>query len=182
MFECLIRRFSTQPRPIADCRPAEIQSGRIAKTWRNGGRATTIGIGRHICVVCDKTAYLCGALWATTIHRETGKTTRIWQADATGRVPPRRPRGSVALPCGRDGYPPAKGHPRSGCPRRGARPSQAATRERGPPVRTLRRVYLGLGARRNPTKGLRGTATCRAPRTCEGCRGWLSRARRGGSR
>ena len=37
MFECLIRRFSTQPRPIADCRPAEIQSERIAKAWRNGG-------------------------------------------------------------------------------------------------------------------------------------------------
>ena len=58
------RRFSgfrligTQPRPIADCRPAEIQSKRIAKTWRSGGEATTIGIGRKICVVCDKTAQL----------------------------------------------------------------------------------------------------------------------------
>ena len=125
----MIRRFSTQPRPIADCRPAEVQSERIAKTWRNGGEATTIGIGRHICVVCDKTACLCGALWATTIHGGTGKTTRIWQADATGRVPPMRTRRGASLPCGRAG----------------ARPSRVVAQERVPPVWTRRSASLPCG-------------------------------------
>ena len=69
MFECLIRRFSTQPRPIADCRPAEVQSERIAKAGRNGGEATTIGIGRHICVVCDKNMHIINlALTASLKH------------------------------------------------------------------------------------------------------------------
>ena len=104
--------------------------------WRG---ATTIGIGRNICVVCDKTAYLCGALWATTIHRGTGKTTRIWQggragarpsrADATGRVPPVRTRRGASLPCGRAG----------------ARPSHADAQERVPPMRTRRSASLPCG-------------------------------------
>ena len=71
----------------------------------------------------DQKAVAFARSWATRYVR-TKHPHGLDEGDVENRILESLYKNSRGKMCGRDGYPPAEGCPRSGCPSRGARPSQ----------------------------------------------------------